>query len=342
MIIKKIIPVLSNHNFNIMKNTNPQYYFFCKDTKESFSTIVVIDDIKYPNKTDSLLLSSIKESLEKTFFLRGYRQVEVLFVIFTNNPFDYKSLADSDFIFWLSDMNNQRIISYSDNDSNFSDIRTELEVALNKPAPKTLQNTSYYLKYIKNKPTFAILFAILNIMISIGVELFADLDDATYFYSIGCLEWSHVLEYGEYYRLFTSIFIHFGLSHLANNMISLLAIGSQLEPAIGHIKFVIIYILSGLCGSLTSVFYHAHMEESVVSAGASGAIYGIFGAYAIFALFDKLKGNSVPATRIALISLLMLSSGMSSSSIDNAGHLGGIISGCIIAFICCICSKNKI
>ncbi len=341
MITRNIISVLSNHNFSIMKNTNPQYYFFCKDTKESFSTIVLIDDIKYPNKTDSILLDSIKDSLEKTFFLRGYKQVDVLFIIFTNNPFDYKNLADSNFTFWVSDMNDKRIISYNPDDS-FSDIRQDFENALILTGQKHLFSSNTDDIFANKKPIFAIIFAAISIAVFIIFELFGDINDTAYLYNFGALEWYKVLEYGEYYRLFTSMFIHFGFTHIASNMMSLLAIGSQLEPAIGHIKFTIIYLLSGLCASLASVFYHATTGEAVISAGASGAIYGIFGAYAIYALFDKLKGRTVSAYRIALISLLMLSSGMSSTSIDNAAHLGGIISGCVIAFICCICSKNKI
>lgn len=342
MIAKNIATVLVNHQFNIMKNTNPQYHFFCKQSEESFSTIVLIDDIKYPKKTDALLLSSIKESLEKTFFLRGYKKVDILFVIFTNNPFEYKSMADGDFTFWLSDMNDFRIISYSADDGQFADIRDELEEALVKAPEKT--SFISRIKHINGMsyPIFAILFALINIVLYVGVELFGDINDVIYIYSQGASEWHSVLENQEYYRLFTCMFIHFSFSHLASNMMSLLAIGHQLEPAIGHIKFIAIYMISGLCSSLASVFYHAHMDESAISAGASGAIFGIFGAYAIFALFDKLKGRPVPAMRIALMSILVLASGFNSTSIDNAAHLGGIISGCIIAFICCICSKNKI
>jgi rhomboid protease GluP len=236
-------------------------------------------------------------------------------------------------------MNQQRIISYANNDLCFSDIRSDLENAL------SIENSSltnrFYDKYIKNKPTFAILFAIINIAIFIGIELFASIEQANYLYNFACMKWYSILEYGEYYRLFTCMFMHFGLTHLSSNMISLVALGSQLEPDIGHLKFIIIYIVSGLCASLTSLYYHAQMEEPVISAGASGAIYGLFGAYVIYSLFGKLKGN-VAATKIALISVLMLLNGMSSVSIDNAAHLGGIISGCLIAFICCICSKNKI
>ena len=342
MITKNILTVLTDHKFNIMKNTNPQYCFFCKNTEESFSTIVLIDDIKYPKRTDSLLLSSIKESLEKTFFLRGYKKVDVLFVIFTNNPFDYKTLAESDFAFWLSDMNNRRIISYTSEDADFSDIRTDLENALSAEPESTSLWTRIKGSNGVVNPVFAVIFALINTLVFIGFEMFGDITDTLYMYAHGTAEWRSILENHEYYRLFTCMFIHFSFSHLMSNMITLLALGSQLEPAIGHIKFVLIYILSGLCASLTSVLYHAHMDMDVISAGASGAVFGIFGAYAVLALFDKLKGRRVPATRIALMSILVLTNGFSSASIDNAAHLGGMISGCIIAFICCICRKNKI
>ena len=342
MINKNIISVLSEHNFNVMKNTNPQYYFFCKDTKESFSTIVLIDDIKYPTKTDSLLLNSIQESLEKTFFLRGYKQVDILFVIFTNNPFDYKSLADSDFAFWLSDMNEKRIISYSSDDDSFSDIRPKLENALVLTDSKRSNRIKSNISNTQKKPVFALIFALINTMIFIGFELFGDINDVIRLYSFGALEWHSVIEQSEYYRLFTSMFIHFDFSHLSSNMISLLAISSHLEPSISHIRYIVIYIVSGLCASISSVIYHAHIDETVISVGASGAIFGVFGAYAVYALFNKLNGQYVSAGRIAIVSLLMLYSGMSSPSIDNAAHLGGIICGCLIAFICCISSKNKI
>lgn len=342
MITKNILTVLADHQFNIMRNTNPQYYFFCKNTQDSFSTIVLIDDIKYPKKTDALILSSIKESLEKTLLLRGYKEVDVLFIIFTNEPFGYKSLAESDFAFWLSDMGNKRIVSYTSDDANFTDIRDDLENALIKEDERpSIMSRIKGANGISN-PVFTVLFALLNIIVFIGFELFGDITDTIYMYTHGTSEWHSVLENHEYYRLFTCMFIHFSFSHLMSNMITLLAIGSQLEPVIGHVKFIFIYMISGLCASLTSVFYHAHMDIDAVSAGASGAVFGIFGAYAIFALFDKLKGRKVPAMRISIMSLLVLINGFTTTSVDNAAHLGGIISGCIIAFICCICSKNKI
>ncbi len=342
MIARNIATVLVNHEFNLMKNTNPQYHFFCKQVDDSFSTIVLIDDIKYPKKTDALLLSSIKDSLEKTFFLRGYRKVDVLFVIFTNTPFEYKGLAESDFAFWLSDMNDRRIVSYSSDDNHFLEIRNEFEEALAYEPEKPSIISRIKGSNGKANPIFAVLFALVNIFIFLGIELFFNMTDVISIYSHGASEWHSVLQNNEYYRLFTCMFLHFNFPHLFSNMLSLLAIGSQLEPAIGHIKFVIIYIFSGLCASITSVLYHAHMDELAISAGASGAIFGLFGAYAVYSLFDKLNGRQVPAMRIAIMALLVLANGFSTSTIDNAAHLGGMISGCIIAFICCICSKNKI
>ena len=125
-------------------------------------------------------------------------------------------------------------------------------------------------------------------------------------------------------------------------MMSLIIIGSQLEPAMGHIKYFVTYILSGIAGSITSVIYNSMQSSYVISAGASGAIFGLFGAYAVCALFDIVKHRQVSFSRIAIISLLMVYNGTIDSSVDNAAHLGGMIFGALIAFICCICRKNKI
>ena len=342
MFSKNILNVLMKHNYNMMKNTTPQYLFFCKQTNDSFSTIVLVDDSHYTKRTDQAVLCSIKNSLEKTFLLRGYKDVEVLFVIFTDTPFDYKSVINEEITFWLADTSRKRLISYSLDDGYFNNIRNELENAIaSEPSRPSLLDRIKGSNGIAN-PIFTILFALANIIVFLYLELFGDVSDTLYVYANGACEWYSVLENNEYYRLFTCMFIHFGFPHLSSNMITLLSIGSQLEPSIGHIKFILIYVLSGLCASFSSVLYHWQMDSQTISAGASGAIFGIFGAYAICALFDKKQGKNIPATRIALISLLSLANGMTNSNIDNAAHLGGIISGCIIAFICCICRKNKI
>jgi len=341
MISRNIVSVLNNYGYNMMKSSNPKYLFFSKQTDEAFSTTVLIDDENDANSINADLLNSIKESLENTLLLRGFKRVDVLFIIFSTNPFAYKELAEQDFTFWVADTGYKRIISYTSDDGDFALLRDSFEQALYVDTPA--YSTGYTKKAATiKKPIITISLAVINILIFLYFDLFCDMAESTVMYFRFSSEWSTVLEGNEYYRLFTSMFLHFDMTHLSGNMITLFAIGLQLEPYIGHIKYLIIYLLSGLMGSLSSVLYHCYLGESVLSAGASGAIFGVFGAYAIYALFEQRKGKSIPAMRIAMISLLMLLNGMTSGTVDNAAHLGGIITGCIISFICCICSKNKI
>lgn len=342
MNLKSIMSLLAAHKFNLAKNTNPQYLFFCRNSDGDFSAIILIDDIKYPPTTDPMVFSSIRDSLEKTFLLRGFKNVDVLFVIFTNNPFSYKKLADCDFSFWISDVNAGRIISYASSGNVFEHLRDDFEKCIAEPK----ENKSFFAtireRGILSYPVLTMIFAAINVLVFLYMEFFGDLLDMSYIYNHGATEWHSVIKEHEYYRLFTGMFIHFDFMHLFNNMISLMVIGSQLEPSMGHIKFFVTYILSGLAASLASVFYYYSQGANVISAGASGAIFGLFGAYAVYSLFDMVKRRNAPFRRIALISLLMLYNGMYSQSVDNAAHLGGMIFGCIIAFICCICRKNKI
>ena len=93
---------------------------------------------------------------------------------------------------------------------------------------------------------------------------------------------------GEYYRLFTCMFLHIGIWHLLCNMYSLYIIGKEIENLYGKSKYLVIYVLSGLCGSILSIAF----SHNTISAGASGAIFGLLGALLYFgyrANFVKLR-----------------------------------------------------
>ena len=150
------------------------------------------------------------------------------------------------------------------------------------------------------------------------------------------------LKESEFYRLLTCMFLHADFSHLAGNMLSLFVVGSQLEAIIGHIKFTTLYLLSGLGASVCSVLYYTNAGIPTMAIGASGAVFGIFGGYITLALLGRINRQSFSYQRLIFAVVLMLINGMQQDRIDNAAHLGGIIIGSIIAYIYCICSKNKI
>ena len=97
-------------------------------------------------------------------------------------------------------------------------------------------------------------------------------EDGTFLLEHGAMFVPKVVEDGEYYRLFTSMFLHFGFEHLMNNMVTLVLLGWHLEIEVGKIKFLLIYILSGLGGNILSAWYEVRTMDYTISAGASGAM----------------------------------------------------------------------
>ena len=131
---------------------------------------------------------------------------------------------------------------------------------------------------------------------------------------------------GEYWRLFTSMFLHIGVMHLAFNGYALFIIGTELERLFGTGRFLSVYLFSGLFGSLVS-----YALSDSLSAGASGAIFGIIGALAAFFLIHRERLGAWGMRRlgnIALVLVLNLAWGFSQPNrIDNRAHLGGLLAG---------------
>lgn len=135
---------------------------------------------------------------------------------------------------------------------------------------------------------------------------------------------------GQPWRLFTSTFLHIGILHLLMNMYALVYIGALLEQIIGTKRFVVAYLLSGIVASAASLYWH----DTVVSAGASGAIFGMYGLFlALLSANIIAKEARKPLlTSIGVFVLFNLANGMK-DGIDNAAHIGGLISGAVIGYI---------
>lgn len=132
---------------------------------------------------------------------------------------------------------------------------------------------------------------------------------------------------GEWWRLASSTFLHFGLLHLAFNMWALWSVGSMVERLFGHGRFAAVYAASGLAGSLASIAWN----PLVNSAGASGAIFGLIGAQLAFFLRGghRIPVEVISAQRNSTLGFIAYSVtfGLMVPGIDNAAHLGGLASG---------------
>lgn len=189
-----------------------------------------------------------------------------------------------------------------------------------------------YNKIIKNGICTNIL-VLINIVVFIRLELQGSTIDSKFMLNSGAALAPLIVDYGEYYRLFSSMFLHFGLSHLFNNMLVLFFVGDNLERAVGKVKFVIIYLLSGLGGSALSCAFHYLTGDLVVSAGASGAIFGVIGALLYVVIQNRGRLEDMTSTRVGLLAFLSIYHGFQESGIDNVAHIGGFFCGVILAIL---------
>lgn len=134
---------------------------------------------------------------------------------------------------------------------------------------------------------------------------------------------------GQSWRLITNCFLHIGIFHLLFNMYALLYIGILLEPRLGSWRFGIAYLVTGIIASISSIYWH----PMTVSAGASGAIFGMYGVFLAMLTTNLIEKTQRKAllTSIAIFVAYNLLNGMK-GGIDNAAHIGGLISGIVIGY----------
>lgn len=149
-----------------------------------------------------------------------------------------------------------------------------------------------------------------------------------------------VLGNGEYWRLFTSMFLHADIVHVMMNMLALYSLGSIMEIAFGHARYGLIYLLGGLAGSILSASLN---EPQIFAVGASGAVFALFGAEAAHLYTNwRVMGASAPLRLRQVIMLAVLNftvgfignaTGGGLYNIDNWAHIGGFAGGALLAYL---------
>lgn len=148
------------------------------------------------------------------------------------------------------------------------------------------------------------------------------------------LDWAKINDAvyaGEYYRLFTSMFLHLNFIHILLNGYALWLFGRDVESLFGYARFTIIYLLGGLAGSVGSLLY-----TDAASIGASGAVFAIFGALGVYfyqhrhLYGDVAQQRLMQMTALGVINILI---GLApNNNIDNAAHIGGLCGGIVLAW----------
>ncbi|MFA4965560.1 MAG: rhomboid family intramembrane serine protease [Thermoleophilia bacterium] len=149
---------------------------------------------------------------------------------------------------------------------------------------------------------------------------------------LGALVPAFVFVQHEYWRLFTSAFLHLGLLHLAFNMWALWVIGDYVEATLGRLKFVILYFVSAVAGSVLVLVAAPAVGLTV---GASGAVYGVFGALAAHAYINRTRDPRSRAMlgNVVFLIVINLVFTFSSSVVSWQAHIGGLAAGAATMFL---------
>ena len=147
-----------------------------------------------------------------------------------------------------------------------------------------------------------------------------------------------LVQNGEFYRLFTCMFVHADILHILFNMIALYSIGPVVERYYGKSKFLLIYLVSGLLGS---IFSGVFMTADSISIGASGAIFGLLGSICYFTYYYRATLQGILRGSIMPVIIINLVIGFISSSIDLSAHIGGLIGGILISMAIGIGDKHR-
>ncbi len=138
-----------------------------------------------------------------------------------------------------------------------------------------------------------------------------------------------LIENGEFWRVFSSMFLHANFMHVFFNMFSLYLFGPELEKIAGKARFITIYFFSGIVGNMATYLLN---DSSYVSLGASGAIFGIFGAFGALVYYTR---RTMPMLRKLILPIIVISVVMTflQSNVNIYAHLGGLVAGFLLGLV---------
>lgn len=178
-----------------------------------------------------------------------------------------------------------------------------------------------------------VLLIALNIGYFLFLEMIGSTEDSMFMIQHGAMFEPLVREREEYFRLLTSVFMHFGVNHIANNMIILFILGDNMERALGHVKYLVFYLVCGVGANIVSMMVNVMQGDVVVSAGASGAIFGVIGGLLYAVVINHGRLEDLSTRQLAVMILCSLYFGFTSTGVDNVAHVAGLLIGIVMAVL---------
>ena len=251
------------------------------------------------------------------------------------NVMNFGAIGAKEELSWILDLSAGRLCIFDNQVADFDGLRAGLETVLYEGANENRPTIAGALSdfFLRNRTPVTLVIILINIIVFAAMSLLGSTADSYFMLAHGALSLDRIQVNYEYYRLLTAIFLHFGMEHLLANMLALWVFGERVEKAVGKVRFVILYLLSGIMGNAVSLLITFISGSTVVSAGASGAVFGVIGALFAIVIMNRGKFGDLTGGRAVFLLIYSVFSGFSVEGIDNAAHIGGLVTGLLLGFI---------
>ncbi len=326
---------------NLIKLTNNIVYVVC-----------LLNTFRY---TPEMCIGKVQ--LDKSNFTQKYPNTDIKFInifickentrsIEYINKIDENILLDYKDIYWVASTENNKISMYHDKrqpskllgiEKILSSVNIEQEEKVENIASITaeaLYNSPLRAKFMLFE--FYNLIILINVIVSLYVFLNGGFTEQNLLAN-GAFSYERIVDYHEYYRMFTSLFLHGSFAHLVSNMLTLYIFGRGLETRTSHTNFLGIYFLSGL---VANTILLATPSTSIM-VGASGCIFGLIGATLVLTAYFNKSIQGLNATNIFTITLINIAVSIMVPEISLSAHIYGLTVGIILGLVYVFDEKRK-
>lgn len=334
---KRISYYLGQNGYLKMLTNLSEVTIFFKKENGFVSIVEVIDMDINPYMTEDILYE-ITQKTQWRFMDQGYTELHHLVLVLTKQPERALPLGEREWFFWIIDSKRRKLLIPEGKAEDFYGMKEQLTQWMQEEFDsESAQEASVYqangrrIKSLKEQPLVNQGIFLLNVLVFTFCTLSGEV-----LYNDGRLSLAEVLS-GQWYRIFTSMFLHGDMAHLIGNMITLFYLGNIVEKELGHIKYFILYFLSGTLGACASLWMQAQElaagKQVVGSIGASGAIFGMLGGLLWILIRNKGRLREMTLVRALFFVCYTLYGGLMSENVDNAAHFGGLAAGFLLGIV---------
>jgi rhomboid protease GluP len=339
---QRISYYLGQNGYLKMLTTLSEFTIFFKKEHGFVSVIELVNMDKNPYVTEDAVYN-VAQKAQWRFLDQGCEEVHDLVLVITSEPQRAIPLGERKRAFWIIDTSENQLFIPDGKAEDFYGLKEMIGQWLTADFDSVVQEDAVYqangrrIISVKEQPLVNHGIFLINLLVFTFCTLSGDV-----LYNYGRLSLQETLN-GQWYRIFTSMFLHGDMMHLAGNMIVLFFLGNIVEKELGHIKYFILYFISGIAGAMASLWMQSvrimYGEEITGSIGASGAIFGMMGCLLWILMRNKGQLEQMSFIRVLFLVCYTLYSGLITPYVDNAAHVGGLVAGFFMAIV--LYRKNK-